>query len=68
MSDRAWFEVLGGRKFTLAILLALLTTALAAFGKFTTEVAGVFMTIYGGYAYANSKVTTSALAAGKADP
>lgn len=55
------YEVLGGRKMTLALLILAATVGLAAFGKFTMDVAGVFATVYGGYSYANQRITTAEL-------
>ena len=62
------YTKLGGRKMVLGVFIAVLTTGLAAYGKFTTDVAGIFVTIYGGFAYANSKVTTAAINKGQPEP
>lgn len=58
------FAKLGGRKFVVAVWLSSLATALAFGGKFTDAMGLLFGIIYGGFAYADTKINTAAIAKG----
>jgi len=61
MKHRLWFEVLGGRKFTLASGTLVMGFTLALLSKLTPEFTGIAMLVNAAYATANTLVTNKAL-------
>ena len=57
MRSRAWYDVLGGRKFALAAATLLTAFVLALMGKLTAEYSAIAVTVNMAFASANAWVT-----------